>query len=114
MCALMQRREGTKQVAIWLDVETHAALKALAAERQTKISVLAEHFIRDGLGLVAAERLEGPALPAVRQLVEEITTRHTERQAGLIVKAFIEAAMARRLMYGRDLLVRAQRAAEVE
>ena len=60
---------------------------------------MAESFIREGLGLIAEERLEGPALPAVRQLVEEITGKQADRLAGLIVKAFIEASLARRLTY---------------
>ena|SRR5690242_2044189 len=89
----------TKRTTLWLETDTLAALQALAQQRHVKVSRVAEGFIREGLGLIAEERLEGPALPAVRQLVEEITGRQTDRLAGLIVKAFIEASLARRLTY---------------
>ena len=94
-----RNRRHKSDLHLWLDPQTHAALKELARQRHITVSGLAESFICDGLGLVAAERLEGPALPAVRQLVEEITGKQTDRLAGLIVKAFIEASLARRLTY---------------
>lgn len=87
------------QFHLWLDPATDAALRAAAEATRTPTTILAERFIREGLGLLAAERLEGPALPAVRQLVEEITGQQADRLAGLIVKAFVEASMARRLTY---------------
>lgn len=84
---------------LWLEPETHLALKSLARQRRMAISALAEDFIRAGLGLVAQERLEGPALPAVRQVVQEITNGQTERLAKLVARGLVEVGIDRRLTY---------------
>jgi hypothetical protein len=89
----------TQRLTLWLDIATAATLKELAAQRETKISYLAEEFIRAGLGLVAEERLDGPALPAVRMVVEDALRPHVERLAALIVKAHLEAGIGERLTY---------------
>src|SRR5579871_5916375 len=90
---------ANEQITLWLDEETAAALRALARKRKVRISSLAERFIRAGLGMVAAEQLEGPALPAVRQVVQEITGKQADRIAKLVVKGVLEAGLDRRLTY---------------
>ncbi len=92
-------RRTKERFSLWVEPETYAALKEVARQRKAPMTGLAEDFIREGLGMVAAARLDGPALPAVRQVVEEVADRHTERLAKLIVKAFLEAGMGRRLTY---------------
>lgn len=89
----------TQRLTLWLETATVAALKELADRRETKISYLAEEFIRAGLGLVAEERLDGPALPAVRQTIDEALKPHVERLAALVVKAHLEAGIGERLAY---------------
>lgn len=88
-----------ERFTLWLEPQTHAALKELAHQRKRATSAVAEDFIRVGLGLVAEERLEGPALPAVRQAIDEVTGRQFDRLATLVVKGLIEASIGRRLTY---------------
>ena len=86
-------------VYLWLDEGTHEALRAIARDRSVKMSDLAERYIRAGLSGVAEDRLDGPALPAVRQVVEEALRPQVERLAALIVKAHLEAGIGERLAY---------------
>ncbi len=92
-------RRQKVQFHLWLDPETGSALRALAAARTMPASVLVESFIRAGLGQSAEERLEGPALPAVRRAVEDVLRPQTERLAALIVKTHLEAGIAERLVF---------------
>jgi hypothetical protein len=86
-------------VYLWLEESTHDGLRAVAQERGVKISAVAEGYLRDGLSGRAEERLDGPALPAVRQAVEAALTPHVERLAALIVKTHLEAGIGERLVF---------------
>lgn len=88
-----------KQVALWLEESTHQALSDLARVRHRKISELAEEIIRDSVQMVAEGRLDGPALPAVRQVVDDALKPHVERLAALVAKTHLEAGIAERLAY---------------
>ena len=88
-----------KATYLRLDVELHAALRQLAQERRMPMNELAAAMIRAGLGQAGEERLEGPALPAVRQTVEEALRPQIERLAALIVKAHLEAGIGERLTF---------------
>jgi hypothetical protein len=88
-----------RKQTLWLDEQTYHALRELAAQRRTRMSRLAEEFILHGLGGIAEERLDGPALPAIRQAIEETLHPHVERLAALVVKAHLEAGIGERLTY---------------
>jgi hypothetical protein len=88
-----------RKQTLWLDEQTYAALKALAAQRRTRMSRLAEEFISDGLAGIAEARMSGPVLPAVRQAMEEALRPQVERLAALLVKVHLEAGIGERLTY---------------
>jgi hypothetical protein len=88
-----------RKQTLWLDEQTYAALKALAEQRRTRMSRLAEEFILDGLAGIAEARMSGPALPAVRQAIEEALRPQVERLAALLVKVHLEAGIGERLTY---------------
>lgn len=62
-------------------------------------SVLAESFIRVGLAQRAEERLDGPALPAVRGVIDDVLRPQIDRLAALIVKTHLEAGIGERLVF---------------
>jgi hypothetical protein len=84
---------------LWLEPQTHAALRELARQRHVSMTDVATRFIQEGLGLAAEEHLDGPALPAVRQTVEAALIPHVERLAALIVKTHLEAGIGERLVF---------------
>jgi len=95
----MAARRLKRDLHLWLEPATHGALQELARHRKVTVTALAERFIQDGLHAGIEERLDGPALPAVRQTVEEALKPHVERLAALIVKAHLEAGIGERLTY---------------
>ncbi|SRR5579883_1277557 len=92
-------RRTKRRFTLWLEPQTASALKALAAHRAMPATVLAEDILRRGLSGIAEEQLDGPALPAVRQVIDEALKPHVERLAALIAKTHLEAGIAERLAY---------------
>lgn len=92
-------RRTKRRFTLWLEPQTASALKALAAQRAMPATVLAEHLLRQGLSGIAEERLDGPALPAVRQVVDDALKPHVERLAALVAKTHLEAGIAERLAF---------------
>jgi hypothetical protein len=90
---------GRVALTVRVEGETAQALRELADRRHMSVSELAAAILRESLGHVAADRLNGPALPAVRQAIDEALKPHVERLAALIAKTHLEAGIAERLAY---------------
>ncbi len=95
----MATRRRKRDVHLWLEPSTHDSLQEMARQRNLTVTALVERFIKDGLSAGVEERLDGPALPAVRATVEEALRPHVERLAALVVKAHLEAGIGERLTY---------------
>src|SRR5579883_898656 len=90
---------GRAALTVRVEVETARALREHAQRRRMSVSELAAALLRESVGQLAEERVNGPALPAVRQTVEEVVKPHVERLAALIAKTHLEAGIAERLAY---------------
>ena len=95
-----QVEEGGR-VALTVRVEqaTAQALRELARRRRRSVSDLAADLLHESLSRLAEDRLDGPALPAVRDAVESALIPHMDRLAALIAKTHLEAGIAERLTF---------------
>jgi hypothetical protein len=94
--AVSERRH---ELHIRLDGVTFDALQEVARQRGRSMNDLVERCIDERLTNLAVQRLDGPALPAMRQTLDEALRPHVERLAALIVKTHLEAGIAERLTY---------------
>ena len=87
------------ELHIRLDAATFGALQEAARQQGRPMNELVERCIGERLTGLAEQRLDGPALPAVRQSLDEALKPHIERLAALIAKTHLEAGIAERLTY---------------
>ncbi len=91
--------DGRVALTVRVEGETAQALRESAGRHRMSVSELAAALLRESLGQMAADRLNGPALPAVRVAVEEALKPHVERLAALVARTHLEAGIGERLTY---------------